>query len=131
MRDNGDEYVPCTSTSLVGPLLYVVHLTIPGTGGVAVALIFQVEAWRGQVQSAAPPAGAAETILAARFLPVEEAIQRLEGGLRFASEPAIQSLRGIAPPGTVWACRGDPFTNAGQDHLIECTLCGIADYPPR
>jgi len=103
----------------IGPLLYVVHLTIPDTGDVAVALVFQVEAWCGQVHPSNPVTDAAETILDAQFVHVEGAIQYLEQGLRFASQPAIEHLCERAPQGTVWVYRGDPF--ADQDRLVECT----------
>ena len=102
----------------IGPLLYAIHLIVPKTGAVYLALVFQIGAWRGQLQPSKSPAGAAETILDARFVPVEEAIQCLEGGLRFASEPAIEYLCGHAPPGAVWIYQGDPFEG---DRLVEYT----------
>jgi len=113
----------------VGPLLYAIHLIVPKTGNVYAALVFQIEAWRGQLQPSASPSGGVETILDARFVPVEEAIQRLEGGLRFASQPAIEHLRGHAPPGAVWVYQGDPFEG---DRLVEHTLAvRRQSLPPR
>jgi 8-oxo-dGTP diphosphatase len=106
----------------IGPLLYAVHLMTPDARFVGVALVFQVEAWRGQLQPSSPPAGAVERILDARFVPVEQTIGRLEQGLRFASQPAIEYLCGRAPPGAVWVYRGDPFQ--GDDRLVERTLLG-------
>jgi ADP-ribose pyrophosphatase YjhB (NUDIX family) len=111
----------------IGPLLYVVHLTIPHTGGVAVALVFQVAAWCGQVQPSKPVTDAVETILDAQFIPVEEAVQHLEQGLRFASQPVIEYLCGRAPQGAVWVYRGDPFVD--QDCLVECTLASCRSGP--
>ena len=108
----------------IGPLLYVIHLMVPDTRFVGVVLVFQVDAWRGQLQPSSPPAGAVERILDVRFVPVEQAIRRLERGLRFASQPAIEYLRGNASPGAVWVYRGDPFK--GDNDLVERTLCGGA-----
>jgi ADP-ribose pyrophosphatase YjhB (NUDIX family) len=106
----------------IGPLLYAVHLIIPDTGVVGVALVFQIEAWCGQLQPSDSPTDAVETILDTQFVPVEETIHRLERGLRFASEPAIEYLRGNSPPGAVWIYQGDSFKE--EDHLVECTLSG-------
>jgi hypothetical protein len=87
-----------------------------------VALVFQLEAWCGQLQPSDSPADAVETILDTQFVPVEEAIHRVERGLRFASGPAIEYLRGNSPPGAVWIHKGDSFKQ--DDHLVECTLSG-------
>jgi len=106
----------------IGPLLYAVHLIIPDTRVVGVALVFQIETWCGQLQPSNSPAGAVETILDAQFVPVEQAIQRLEQGLRFSSRPVIEYLCGNSSPGAVWIYRGDPFKE--DDHLVECTLFG-------
>ena len=103
----------------IGPLLYAVHLMVPDTGNGYVVLVFQVETWRGKLEPGSPPAGAVETILDVEFVPLGEAIQRLEGGLRFACRPAIEYLRGNAPPGTVWVYRGEPFKE--NEQLVECT----------
>lgn len=106
----------------IGPLLYAVHLIIPDTRVVGVALVFQIETWCGQLQPSNSPAGAVETILDAQFVPVEQAIQHLEQGLRFSSKPVIEYLCGNSSPGAVWIYRGDPFKE--DDHPVECTLFG-------
>ena len=100
----------------IGPLLYVVHLIIPSTGDAFVALVFQIEAWRGELEPSASLVDPEERILDAQFVPVEEAIQRLEQGFRFANEPAIEHLRGISPPGAAWIYHRDP---AAVDRLVE------------
>ena len=105
----------------IGPLLYVVHLTIPSTGDAFVALVFQIEAWRGELEPSDSLVDPEERILDAQFVPVEEAIQRLEQGFRFANEPAIEHLRGNSPPGTVWIYQRDPLKG---DRLLDC-------IPPR
>jgi hypothetical protein len=97
-------------------VLYVVHLIVPTAKTTFVVLVFQVDAWCGELQVSQPPAGAEERILDAQFVPVEEAIQRLEQGFRFANEPAIGFLSGDSPPGAAWVYQGDP---AKGDHLIE------------
>ena len=104
----------------IGPLLYAVHLTIPDTRVAFVVLVFQIEAWRGQLQPSDSLADAEETILDAQFVPVEEAIQRLEQGFRFANEPAIEYLCGHLPEGAVWVYEGHPREK--YDHLVERTL---------
>jgi 8-oxo-dGTP diphosphatase len=105
----------------IGPLLYVVHLIIPGTGDAFVALVFQIEAWRGELELSDSLVDPEERILDAQFVPVEEAIQRLEQGFRFANEPAVEHLRGNSPLGTVWLYQGDPLEG---DRLVDC-------IPPR
>lgn len=103
----------------IGPLLYAVHLMLPDAGAAIVVLVFQVEAWRGELQPSDSLTDAEETILDAQFVPVEEAVQCLEQGFRFANEPAIEYLRGNSPLGSMWTYQGDPPTG---DHLIERTL---------
>lgn len=100
----------------IGSLLYAVHLTIPDTRAAFVVLVFQIEAWCGELQPSDSLVDAEERILDAQFVPVEEAIQRLEQGFRFANEPAIEHLRGSAPPGAVWIYQGDPSKG---DRLVE------------
>ena len=102
----------------VGPVLYVVHLIVPTAKTAFVVLVFQIDAWCGELQVSRPPTGAEETILDAQFVSVEEAIQRLEQGFRFANEPAIGFLSGDSPPGATWVYQGDP---AKGDCLIERT----------
>lgn len=99
----------------IGSLVYAVHLLMPGAEASLVALVFQIEAWCGQVQ---PPdlRGANEAILDAQFVPVGEAIQRLEQGYRFANQPAIAHLCGHSPAGAVWVYHGDPIRG---DLLVE------------
>jgi 8-oxo-dGTP diphosphatase len=101
----------------IGPLLYAVHLIIPSTGAIIVVLVFQIEAWRGELQPSDSVVNAEERILAAQFVSVAEAIQRLGQGFRFANEPAIEHLRGNSPLGAVWIYQGDPSEG---DRLIEC-----------
>jgi 8-oxo-dGTP diphosphatase len=103
----------------IGPLLYVVHLIVPDTTNGYVVLVFQIEAWYGELKPCSPPANAVETIIDVQFVPIEGAIQRLEQGLRFACRPAIEYLRGKSSLGTVWIYQGEPFKE--NDHLIECT----------
>ena len=103
----------------IGPLLYVVHLIVPDTRDGYVVLVFQVGTWCGELKPCSPPANAVETIIDAQFVPIEEAIQRLKQGLRFACVPAIEYLRGNSPLGTVWVYQGEPFKE--NDHLVECT----------
>ena len=111
----------CEETGLdvleIGPLLYVVQLIVPSTGATFVVLVFQIEAWRGELQPSESLVDAEEKILDAQFVPVEEAIQRLKQGFRFANEPAIEHLRGNRPLGAVWVYQGDP---AEGDRLVEC-----------
>jgi 8-oxo-dGTP diphosphatase len=75
----------------IGPLLYGVHLMVPDTRFVGVVLVFQVDAWRGQLQPSNPPAGAAERILDARFVPVEQAIGRLNEACDSRASPRSSS----------------------------------------
>ena len=107
------------SVHKIGPLLYVVHLIVPDTRSGYVVLVFQVGTWCGELKPCSPPANAVETIIDAQFVPIEEAIQRLEQGLRFACRPAIEYLRGNSPLGAVWVYQGEPIKE--NDHLVECT----------
>jgi len=100
----------------IGSLLYTIHLIIKHTGEAFVALVFQIEAWSGELHPSDSLIDPEEKILDAQFVPVDEAIQRLEQGFQFANEPAIQHLRGNSPPGTVWIYRRDPATG---DRLVE------------
>jgi ADP-ribose pyrophosphatase YjhB (NUDIX family) len=104
----------------IGSLLYTVHLIISKTGDAFVALVFQIEAWRGELQPSDSLVDSEEKILKAEFVPVDEAIQRLEQGFRFANEPAIEHLRGNSPPGAVWIYHRDP---AAGDRLVEYSPC--------
>ena len=101
----------------IGPLLYAVHLVIPDTRAAFVVLVFQIAAWRGELQPSDSLVDAEERILDAQFVPVEEAAQRLEQGFQFANEPAIKHLRGNSPLGAVWIYQGDPSKG---DRLVEC-----------
>ena len=100
----------------IGSLLYTVHLIISSTGEAFVVLVFQIEAWRGELQPSDSLVDPEEKILDAQFVPVKEAIQRLEQGFRFANEPAIEHLRGNSPLGAVWIYQGDP---AAGDRLVD------------
>ena len=102
----------------IGPLLYGVHLIVPDTRNGYVVLVFQIETWCGKLEPCSPPTGAVETIIDAQFVPIGEAIQRLEEGLRFACRPAIEYLRGNAPLGSVWVYQGEPFKE--NEQLVEC-----------
>lgn len=114
----------CEETGLsvleIGPLLYAVHLIIPDTQVVFVVLVFQIMDWCGQLQPSGLSPDARETILDAEFVPVDEAIRRLEQGFRFANEPAIEYLRGNSPQGAAWIFQGDDLKK--YDLLIERTL---------
>jgi len=101
----------------IGPLLYAVHLIIPSTGDTFVVLVLQVEAWHGKVKPSDSLIDPEERILDAQFVPMEEAIQRLEQGFRFANDPAIEHLRGNSHLGAVWIYRGDP---SDGERLVEC-----------
>jgi ADP-ribose pyrophosphatase YjhB (NUDIX family) len=102
----------------IGPLLYAVHLIIASAGATLVVLVFEIEAWCRELQPSESLVDPEEKILDAQFVPVEEAIQRLEEGFRFANEPAIEHLRASSPQGAVWVYYGDPSEG---DRLVECT----------
>jgi 8-oxo-dGTP diphosphatase len=106
----------------IGPLLYTIHLVISHTGDAFVVLVFQIEAWSGELQPSSSLVDSEEKILDAQFVPVAEAIQRLEQGYRFANEPAIEYLRGNSPPGTVWNYHRD---SAAGDRLVEYIPPGV------
>ena len=98
---------------------HAVHLIIPDTGVTFVVLVFQIETWCGELQPSDSLTDTEETILDAQFVPVGEAIQRLEQGFQFANEPAIEHLCGHSSLGSVWIYQGDPSKG---DRLVERTL---------
>lgn len=85
-----------------GQLLYSAQFYNPHTGDQSLTFVFEVTEWRGAVQVADPDG----LILQARFLPPEQAIEKLQDlSWRVIREPIVAHLRGEQPPGTVWIYR--------------------------
>lgn len=78
----------------------------PGEGYLATAVIFEVDAWQGTLQSADPD----NFILDVRFRPIPKAIDLIEHTLHFRimREPLLAYLRGQASPGSTWFYRRHP-----------------------
>ncbi len=85
----------------------------PGSGYIATTFVFEITAWRGKIQTADPD----DFILQAQFMPIDEAIRKLEETLSFRvmREPIVTFLRGDAKPGTMWFYRRH---TDGQDTLV-------------
>lgn len=79
-----------------------------------VAFIFDVRDWTGEIRPDDPDG----YILDARFLPIPDAVERLEAlPWRFMREPIIACLRDGIGPGSLWCYRED---GDGDQTLIEC-----------
>ena len=78
----------------------------PGDGYLATAVVYEVAAWEGMLESADPD----DFILNVRFWPIAEAINLVEQTIhyRIMREPLLAYLRGEAPPGTTWLYRRRP-----------------------
>jgi 8-oxo-dGTP diphosphatase len=86
--------------------------TLPASGAISTAFIFEVLDWQGDLCPADPDA----FIITCRFLPLAEAINYLEAApWRVMTEPLLAYLRGEAAPGASWFYRAQP---AGSDALI-------------
>lgn len=97
----------------VGDLIYLVQTDNPnkqfmgnaglGDGYLATAVVFEVAAWSGHLESADPD----NFILDVHFWPVPKAIALLEETLhyRVMREPLLTYLRGEAAPGSTWFYR--------------------------
>lgn len=91
----------------IGPLLYAVHAARDNAaeGYQTLAFVFSVNTWRGELRVADPD----NLILGARFVPLAEAIERLESlpwpAMR---EPMAACLRGDVGRGAVWLYRRGP-----------------------
>jgi ADP-ribose pyrophosphatase YjhB (NUDIX family) len=107
----------------IGPLLYLTDHDNPGYGlgfdGApdgpgfhAIAAIFAVSRWDGELGSADPDG----LILDVAFFPLALALARLKDlPYRVMREPILAYLRGEAPAGTVWCYRRQPD---GEDALV-------------
>ena len=83
----------------IGALQYLVEFDEPAAGRSSLALVLEVEAWRGDLLPADPDG----LILQACFVPVDKAIHRLQSIAWLSmSEPLIACLSGQARPGTLW-----------------------------
>jgi len=92
----------------IGGLAYLTNIALPA--GQALAFVFEIAGWDGQLGHADPDG----EIVEAAFVPLAEAIERLRGitwpGMR---EPLLAYLAGSAPAGAVWIYRqegADPDT---------------------
>ena len=86
----------------IGPLLYAVQHPGSAEGPQTLAFVFAVARWRGELRLADPD----NLILGARFLPLAEAIAKLEClPWRAMREPILAYLRGEAGHGAVWMYR--------------------------
>lgn len=83
-------------------LAYVTQLDEHENGFLALAFVFEVERWEGELHAPDPD----NEIPEARFMPVGEAIQALNAlPYRFVREPCIAYLEGRTPPGAMWFYR--------------------------
>jgi 8-oxo-dGTP diphosphatase len=95
-----------------GSLLYVAQ--IEGGPTSWMAFIFDVRDWTGDLKPDDPDG----YILDARFVPVQDAIGRLEAlSWRFMREPIVAYLRGESNRGALWCYRE---REDGELSLIEC-----------
>ena len=102
-----------TGLTLIDPgsLLYVAHKE-SGTDSL-IAFIFDVHEWTGELAPDDPDG----YILDARFLPIADAIDRLEAiPWRPMREPIVAWLRGESDRGALWCYRDDEH---GAPRLIE------------
>jgi 8-oxo-dGTP diphosphatase len=103
-----------------GQLLYVAEYG-EDSGPYGVAFVFEVTAWEGDLQPADPD----EFILDARFLPLADAVARLETlPWRRMWEPIVAYLRGDVERGATWCYRRRPVR---EDELI----ARLAHLPAR
>jgi 8-oxo-dGTP diphosphatase len=94
-----------------GSLLYVTQ--VDGNDESWTAFIFDSRSWSGTLQPADPD----ECILDARFLPVPDAIVKLETmPIRCMQEPIVSYLRGETGSGALWCYRED---EDGSEMLVE------------
>ena len=85
-----------------GILLYALQHDDPAAGEQATTFVFEVARWRGERRSADPD----NLILEARFLPLAEALEKLESlPWRIMREPILACLRGEVGRGVVWLYR--------------------------
>jgi 8-oxo-dGTP diphosphatase len=109
----------------LGPLAYMAQIDnptahswstgeVPRPGGQAIAYVFEVAAWRGDLDCADPDGFVRD----AYFFPIASAIEALAAHpSRVMREPIVAYLRGTVGPGTVWLYRRQP---AGVDDVIAC-----------
>lgn len=99
-----------------GRLLYVNSGVDPETGGRGTAWVFEVRAWRGQLQ--ARPDDPEDPVTEARFFPLAEAVRKLEAlprpGMR---DPILAHLRGEVGPGALWLYH---YGSDGAADLVAC-----------
>ncbi len=108
-----------------GRLLYANAGVDPGTGVRGTAWVFEVRAWRGQLQTR--PDDPEDPVTEARFFSLEEATRRLEElprpGMR---DPILAHLRGEMEPGALWLYH---YGSHGSDDLVAC-LSGSTGATP-
>ncbi|MDE3091184.1 MAG: NUDIX hydrolase [Chloroflexota bacterium] len=85
-----------------GRLIYITQWENVPENHQAIAFVFEVKQWQGDLQPADPDG----LVFEARFLPIDQVIansQQVKWGI--LTEPAIAYLRGEAPVGSVWIHR--------------------------
>jgi 8-oxo-dGTP diphosphatase len=97
----------------IGPLAYIVQLDNVAGEFQPLVFIFEVAGWEGTIRPADPD----DLILEVSFLPLPEAIGRLQA-LPWPSmrEPVVAYLSGEARPGSVWLYRRQP---EGDERLVK------------
>jgi len=108
-----------------GQLAYIVQLDNPADGYQSTTFVFEIREWDGVLQPADPN----NLILSADFLPLSEAVSRLQSiPWRAMREPMISYLSDKVGLGSLWLYRAQL---QGDDHLILIAhLPGISLPPP-
>ncbi len=102
-------------------LAYVTQLDEQENGFLALAFVFEVERWDGELHAPDPD----NEIPEARFMPISEAIQALNDlPYRFVREPCVAYLEGRTPPGAMWFYRRE----AGAAEKLVARLTDVR-YP--
>jgi 8-oxo-dGTP diphosphatase len=100
----------------IGELIYAVHVEpVDEADLTTVGLVFEVLDWKGELIVHDPD----DLILAVSFVPLEEALSRLESlPWQTMRQPIVAYLRGVAAPGAVWLYRGG--SGRESETLIAC-----------
>lgn len=94
-----------------GRLIYVAQLDNPPEGYQSTTFVFEIGAWEGEPRVSDPDG----LVQAARFMPVAEAVARLERlPWRVMREPIVAHLRGDVAPGAMWFYRHAD----GEDRMV-------------
>lgn len=85
-----------------GGLIYLAQVDQPASGKQSLVFVFEVTRWKGQLRSTDPDS----LIFNVRFLPISEALQKLEAlPWQTMREPIVAYLKGEVEGGRVWQYR--------------------------